>query len=869
MLSQPCHRGNGHLQDKLMLLIAALAVIVMSAAFLFPTSEMSDAADGPSVGYEFSADGLKYKVTSIQEAQLVGYDKISSSLEVPAKVSLDGIDLRVSSIGDRAFFGCVTITTADLGDIAEIGRESFAGCAELVLVECGTSLESIGDRAFSGCSKLHEVDIVGSAKTMRTIGSYAFSGCERLSSIAIPSYMTKLGENAFSVSFADKNGKELKPTLKALKGYEYEGKDKKLVRQAGPVLNKEYSEGKMSYRVIGTLPAELEVAGPTKEFRNITVPESLVFDGYEFKVTAIGDKAFKNFVKIRTISMPSIEEIGKEAFYGCRYIIPKDLDSIRSIGVKAFANCVNMKEVSFGDSLEKISAYAFYSCRTIESVDIPDSVSLIGSYAFFRCYSLENVTLGESLERICSYTFSKTPIKEIAIPSTVTKIGAYAFKGCTELTAVDFDTNEVSLGTSAFASCPSIVHIAMPDVIKKLGAGAFDEQVFRHSDGSVMEATAKNLSGKTFYGEDKALSVFKEQVVSSNRIVRVDYNSLDGDEIRAFAGPGCDGQSCEYCIYDSDGNVVLSGACSISEGSYRIRVVGGTLSEGSYKLFFDNSDVPYGFDVYSLTMDGNLEAPVSQEAYISSDSLSLFEAPSEFVWSTESDGSGRFVDSLSELAFDDYRETIYAFEKPELTIMPEMKALDDSAAVVSPSVLYKKGIKDMLKHRSSCTHEIVCGGCDQSYWNEQALKIAREYLDSSPFSKEGLIAQLLYDKFTEEEAAYAIQRCAGDWMQEALEIANSYLEAMSFSKEGLADQLLYKKFTEAEAEYAVDNCEADWDQEALDKANECLGGSNLSREGLRERLLCLKFTEDEAEYAVDNCEADWNKKAEGSPSEAD
>ena len=194
MLSQSCHKGNGCPLDRLMLLIVALTVIVTSTAFFFQTSEMSDATDGPAVGYEFSADGLRYKVTSVDpyEAQLVGYGSISSSLEVPAKVSCLGAELGVASIGERAFCGCLTITTADLGEVSEIGRESFAGCAELVIVECGSSLEIIGDYAFSGCANLYEVDVVGSAKTMRAIGSYAFSGCEKLSSIAVPSYMTKL-----------------------------------------------------------------------------------------------------------------------------------------------------------------------------------------------------------------------------------------------------------------------------------------------------------------------------------------------------------------------------------------------------------------------------------------------------------------------------------------------------------------------------------------------------------------------------------------------------------------------------------------------------------------------------------------------------
>ena len=91
-------------------------------------------------------------------------------------------------------------------------------------------------------------------------------------------------------------------------------------------------------------------------------------------------------------------------------------------------------------------------------------------------------------------------------------------------------------------------------------------------------------------------------------------------------------------------------------------------------------------------------------------------------------------------------------------------------------------------------------------------------------------------------------------------MANSYLDALPFSKEGLRDQLIYKKFTCEEAEYAVEFCRGDWNEEALDIANECLRESSVSKEDLKGRLLSEKFTDEEAAYAIDHCEADWNGK---------
>jgi hypothetical protein len=41
-------------------------------------------------------------------------------------------------------------------------------------------------------------------------------------------------------------------------------------------------------------------------------------------------------------------------------------------------------------------------------------------------------------------------------------------------------------------------------------------------------------------------------------------------------------------------------------------------------------------------------------------------------------------------------------------------------------------------------------------WNEQAEKSAKSYLDSSSFSRQGLIDQLLFEGFTQAQATYGV-----------------------------------------------------------------------------------------------------------------
>ena len=81
------------------------------------------------------------------------------------------------------------------------------------------------------------------------------------------------------------------------------------------------------------------------------------------------------------------------------------------------------------------------------------------------------------------------------------------------------------------------------------------------------------------------------------------------------------------------------------------------------------------------------------------------------------------------------------------------------------------------------------------------------------FSKQALIDQLKSEngeKFTEEQAAQAVEyletNSMVDWNEQAVKAAKQYMEISSFSKDGLIEQLTSEyggRFTAEQAEYAV------------------------------------------------------------------
>lgn len=87
---------------------------------------------------------------------------------------------------------------------------------------------------------------------------------------------------------------------------------------------------------------------------------------------------------------------------------------------------------------------------------------------------------------------------------------------------------------------------------------------------------------------------------------------------------------------------------------------------------------------------------------------------------------------------------------------------------------------------------------------KNALRSAKNYLIFMAFSRKGLIEQLEFEGYSNNEAVYAVDNCDADWNEQAVRSAKQYLSSMSFSRQGLIEQLEFEGFTHDEAVYGVD-----------------------------------------------------------------
>ncbi len=95
-------------------------------------------------------------------------------------------------------------------------------------------------------------------------------------------------------------------------------------------------------------------------------------------------------------------------------------------------------------------------------------------------------------------------------------------------------------------------------------------------------------------------------------------------------------------------------------------------------------------------------------------------------------------------------------------------------------------------------------GKEPTVSQKNAVRKAKEYLAVMTFSRDGLIKQLEFEGFSNEDATYGVDNVSVDWNEQAVKKAKEYLDTMAFSRDGLIKQLEFEGFTYEQAVYGVE-----------------------------------------------------------------
>jgi hypothetical protein len=457
---------------------------------------------------------------------------VQAFFNCPALTSVS-IPTSVTSIGTRVFEGCSGLTTITVdannatyrstgGDgnecnaiLSKDGKTLIAGCKTTTIP---SGVTSIGDRAFQSCSTLTSVSIPGS---VTSIGSSAFYACSGLTSvsISIPSSVTSIGASAFA-------------WCSALTSVSIPGSVTSIGNQAflgcSGLTTITVDANNVTYRSTGgdgnECNAILSKDGKTliTGCQTTTIPSG---------VTGIGNYAFQSCTTLTSVSIPGgVTSIGNYAFHGCSGLTSVSIpSSVTSFGENAFAWCSALRSVIIPSGVTSIGNNAFYGCTALTDVyynttspitydanwylgstanpartlHIPagattafsgkgwtNSVFASISEDFFgsgTCgTNVSWVLVGNTLTisgsgKMADFTSGATPwnayissITSVVIESGVTSIGSYAFYACSGLTSVSISSGVTGIGASAFAWCSALTSVSIPGSVTSIGSYAFN-----------------------------------------------------------------------------------------------------------------------------------------------------------------------------------------------------------------------------------------------------------------------------------------------------------------------------------------------------------------------------------------------------------
>ena len=287
----------------------------------------------------------------------------------------------VTSIGERAFNGCSSLTSVVITDsVTSIGDYAFYECSSLTSVVIPDSVTSIGYAAFAGCSSLTSVVIPDS---VTSIGYAAFATCSSLTSVVIPDGVTSIGERAF-VGCSSLTSVVIPDGVTSIGERAFDG---------------------------------------CSSLTGVVIPDG---------VTSIGERAFYDCSSLTNIVIPnSVTCIGDRTFYNCTSLASikvnsnnvnyKDIDGdlYTKDGKTLIQYAIGKKDTSFviPDSVTSIGDRAFYNGTNLTSVVIGANVAKIGNLAFENCNNITNITYNGTEEQL-----RKLSVMQSADPSAATNV---------------------------------------------------------------------------------------------------------------------------------------------------------------------------------------------------------------------------------------------------------------------------------------------------------------------------------------------------------------------------------------------------------------------------------------------------------------
>lgn len=194
---------------------------------------------------------------------------------------------------------------------------------------------------------------------------------------------------------------------------------------------------------------------------SLVLPESPV---------TLGDMCFSG-TKLRTVTVGSYVSLGTGVFASCPDLETVTLNTATT-GTYTFRDCPALKSVTM-PAATQVGAYAFAGCSALDNIDAP-LIHTLGDAAFNGCTALKAFEFDGGLRSIGNYAFTYSGLENLQLVDceNLTSIGEWAFAHCPSLSIVELPESLTSLGEGAFFDCTALATISAPGGVNALPAYA-------------------------------------------------------------------------------------------------------------------------------------------------------------------------------------------------------------------------------------------------------------------------------------------------------------------------------------------------------------------------------------------------------------
>lgn len=176
------------------------------------------------------------------------------------------------------------------------------------------------------------------------------------------------------------------------------------------------------------------------------------------------------FNLLEELILPEVNSIGEYAFAECYRLKSITMPKVNSLGYGAFSR-LGASQITLPEGLTSMADYAFYRSN-LESITIPSSITEISNYCFQYCSRLKSINIPSSVTKIGYESFRESGLTSVNLPG-VKSISDRAFYNCKQLAEVTFAEGLQSFDSEPFYGCNALTEIDLPSTLRSMYSQAF------------------------------------------------------------------------------------------------------------------------------------------------------------------------------------------------------------------------------------------------------------------------------------------------------------------------------------------------------------------------------------------------------------